>query len=272
MEESSKGFIVTECLEHSLGRWPVLFGMGLLGALMGLIFSIMRPPLYQAEAILGVNINYGVTEPLELIIEDRTLNRVAAIIEADSTLQQVLTLVPDEERLSHGWAQPADLRKAVRLDRRLAEWRIVAVDQDPQVAAEVADIWSTVSIQVLDEAAEHAWRAVSLMGKNPFMVDCKQVPVPGSIEERFIWQCSIEPANLSPDALAGALRTEIDRSRAMFPNVSYELLQAVSVPEKPIVWARGGLVLAGAIIGLVIGFSLAMVHYKKEGASSNSET
>jgi len=261
---TNDGIRMRDLLEQALFRWPILLGLGLLGALVGFFFSLMRPPLYQAEAVLAVNINYGVTEHLELVVEDRVLNRIAAIIEADDTLQQVLEQVPEAERSARGWTQPADLYSVVRLDQRLAEWSLVAIDQDPKVAAEVAGLWATVTLQVLDEAAEHAWKAVSLMGEEPFMVDCVQVSTPGRVGEVFIWECSTEPLTLDPDSLAGTLRTEIDRSRGMLPNISYELLRKPTVPENPVVWSRGRLVLAGAIAGLVVGFSLAVVRGRKE--------
>jgi len=245
---------------RSLKRWPVILGIGLLGALAGYIFSLLRPPLYQAEVVLGININYGVTEPLELVVEDRALNRVAAIIESDSTLVRVLSQLPEPLWLERGWSEPADLRKSLRLDRRLAEWELVAIDQDPEVAAIMSQAWAEAVLFVLDEASEHAWRAVALMGENPFLVACVKVPAPEGSLDPFIWDCAIEPVDLDPNALAGALRTELALSHGLLPNISYEVLRDVNVPSKPVVWARGPLILSGAFAGLIVAFWLTVTR------------
>ena len=248
------GIRMRNLLEQALFRWPILLGLGLLGALVGFFFSLMRPPFYQAEAVLGVNINYTVTEPLELVVEDRAINRVAAIIESDSTLVRVLSQLPESLRLERVWSEPADLRESLRLDRRLAEWDLVAIDRDPEVAVILAKAWADEAISVLDETAEHAWRAVALMGNDPFMVDC--VPVPGS-ENSPAWvigECAVEPWDLDPQALAGELRAEISLSRGMLPNFSYELLKEATLPTEPVIWSRGPLILSGVLIGLIFGF------------------
>jgi uncharacterized protein involved in exopolysaccharide biosynthesis len=241
---------------RALTRWSILIVMGIFGAGIGLVYSYLNPPLYQAEAVLGVNINYGVTEPLELIVEDRVLNRAAGLILADKTLRKVLDQTSESVRSDRGWEDPADLRHSIRVDRRLAEWELVVVDSDPKTAAEVAQIWAIASLQSLDDAAEHAWRAAALLGDS-FDVECERIQVEDGGSKG--WTCQVEPIDMDPETLSGTLQTEIDRSRGILPNLTYELLQSASPPTSPIVWDRGTLLLAGAILGLMGGFALELL-------------
>jgi hypothetical protein len=231
--------------------------LGLIGALIGFVFSLAHPPRYQAEAVLGVTINYGITEPLELVVEDRVLNRVVALLKSNDTLERVLDRLPGEVRDHRGWARPVNLRESLRLDKRLAEWGLVVVDEDPQLAMEVAQQWATVSLQILDEAVEHAWKAAALLG-GPFDVDCYPVEIEGAMGPVVTWRCQVTPLELDPDALEGALRTEIDLSHGVLPIISYELLREPRLPNEPIQWGRGLLMGAGAVVGLILGFGLTL--------------
>ena len=234
-------------------RLRLTLGIGLLGALAGLIFSLVRVPQYQAHATLGVNINYGVTERLALVMEDRALSRIAAVVTSDSTLLRVLDEIPEDIRQSRGWSAPSDLSDVVSLDFRLAEWWLAAIDKDPEVAAEVSQKWAMVSLEVLDEAVEHAWRAVEILGGS-FVVECERSNV-------NIWECQAMPIEVSSGGLEETLQTELDQSRGVLPNISYELLSSASPPQNPILWSRGLLVLSGMIAGLIIGFSINLVNW-----------
>ena len=236
--------IVSRFLRHP----QLILGIGLFGALAGLVFSLVRAPQYQAQATLGVNINYGVTEPLALVVEDRALSRIATVITSDSTLMRVLDEIPEDMRRSRGWSAPSDLHDVVSLDRRLAEWWLVAIDEDPMVAAEVSQKWAEVSLEVLDDAVEHAWRAVEIL-RGSFVVECEQ----NSVD---IWECQAVPIEVGSGGLEETLQIELDQSRGVLPNVSYELLSSARLPQSPVLWSRGLLVLSGMIAGLIIGAAI----------------
>jgi hypothetical protein len=244
-------------------RWPLILSLGLIGALVGYIFSLIRQPLYQAKAVLGINIHYGVTEPLELVVEDRVFNRVAGIVLSDSTLDQTLKRLPESVRLERGWAEQGQLYQLLHLEQRLAQWNLTAIDRDPEVAFILAQSWADATLAVLEETYEHAWRAAALMGEDPFHLSCTEVLAPEGSPESFTLECAIEPVNLDPDSLTGLLRQEIQLSRGMLPNMSFELLRDAVIPSEPIVWARGPLILSGAMVGLIIGFLSSVFPRRK---------
>ena len=251
--EPNTDFTMHQLVSRILQRLRLTLAIGFIGALAGLVFSLVRVPQYQAHATLGVNINYGITKPLPLVVEDRVLSRIAALITSDSTLARVLADIPEDLRQSRGWSSPLDLHDVVSLERRLAEWWLVTVDKDPEVAAEVSQKWAMVSLEVLDEAVEHAWRAAEILGGS-FIVDCE-------LNHENLWDCQAMPIEINAGDLEETLQTELDQSRGVLPNISYELLRSARPPQNPVIWSRGHLMLAGMIAGLIIGFAINLAGW-----------
>lgn len=244
-----------------LHRWWLMVLVGTAGGLLALAFSMTHPAMYEASAHLGMDIAYGSTLRLELVVEDRVMGRVSALIESDPVLTRVVATLPSDLRASRGWATPADLRSAVRIDKQLGEWLLTVDDRDPAAAAKVANVWADAAIEALDVATRHAWAAVGLQS-GPFQVDCKQTQpetsdIPGI--DWQAWSCTVLPLKLSADALNGSLQNEIQQSQGILPVLAYSLLQRASPPATPVVWGRGTLVLAGTLIGFLTGVVLSLL-------------
>lgn len=245
-------------------KWPILLVLGFLGALAGFAMSVVQKPRYEAKAMMGINIQYGVVETLELVVEDRAQNRVADVILADSTLLDVLDNVTLNTRQEQGWQKPADLRQFLRLDRGLSSWGFVVVNSDPALAAQVSNLWLKIALAELSKAQDHAWQAVALTGDEPFQLECDQYQLPSEPVETYIWRCDLEPITLDPEALAGKLRNEISLSRGILPVFSFETLKMADVPQVAVVYNRGVLILGGALIGLVLGVWIVLVLSRKQ--------
>ncbi|MEJ2606514.1 MAG: Wzz/FepE/Etk N-terminal domain-containing protein [Anaerolineales bacterium] len=246
----------------AIRRWPIILFFAMLGAVFGLLFSTFQPPLYQAESVIAVNINYGVTQSLELIVEDRTLNRVVSLITGDEVLHTVIDQIPEEIRESREWHSPYDLRDSIQLDQRLAEWSLVAFDTDPSVASELSQIWADVSLETLDEAKIHAWRAASMINES-LDVECSIVENLETNPTTRNWECQVTNLDVDREYLEGSIQTELELSRGVLPNISYELVRTASPPEKPILWGRGLLIAMGALVGLISGGIAALLFPEK---------
>ena len=247
-------------------RWYVLVAAGILGGLIGLGFGMAREPQFESEAIIGVNINYGITRPLELVVEYRVLARVATIVVADSTLEQLLSNLSNDLRAQEGFADPKDIRAKLRLDRRLGEWGLVAIDNDPEVATEIANAWEDAAIDALDKAMEHAWRAAALMA-GPFDVECAVTKENGL----STWNCQTKQLELDEEAFRGSLQTESSLSRGIPPIISYEPIQSASLPHAPVIWDRRELVLAGSLFGFLAGLVVVLTPRFGSGRSDSAD-
>ncbi len=247
------------------GAWRRLILSGLAGGAVGLAISFVRPPVFEARAVVGVSIQYGVTEPLELIVEDRALNRVEALMEADDTLQATLAALPQGVKAPRGWKTAADFRDSTRVDRKLSEWHLVVIDRDPAVAAQAAQVWAETAIQAVRQAQSHAWRAIGLMS-GPIAVDCERLPTPAPDTDAEGLRCKAVPLDLPPEVLDGRLQQELALSRGILPTIVVELLQEPVRPTEPVLWARGWLVLGGALAGLTLAAAAAIIPPKWMGS------
>jgi hypothetical protein len=253
--ESSTDLNIHRLLLRMFRKWPIIALLGFAGAILGFVFSLLRSPVYQAEALIGVNIDYGISESLALVVEDRALSRLDTLVMADSTLEKVLDSLPQGSRDTRQLASPADLRTALRLDKRLATWALSVLDTDPDFAATVAEKWAEITLEAFDEANEHAWNAARLLAGS-FVVQCEELIVDG--EETDYYECLALPQGVDAEALTAQLETEVTLSRGVLPNISYELLQQPHPPEDPILWHRGWLILAGTMVGVAVGGLLSL--------------
>jgi hypothetical protein len=128
------------------------------------------------------------------------------------------------------------------VERRTSNWELHTRDQDPKVAAELANIWAEKSLAALDSALEHAYRVDYLeqqlnnIARNP---------------------SSANP--VQPDLNSTALQNyldEITREKKLSGGIVSMMTFApgsdATEPQKLVLYSIAGLVLAGAVIGFVL--------------------
>jgi hypothetical protein len=110
-------------------------------------------------------------------------------------------------------------------------------------------------LEAFDEANEHAWNAARLLAGS-FVVQCEELIEDG--KETDYYECVAFPQGVNAEDLSTDLEAEVDLSRGVLPNISYELLQQPHPPEDPILWHRGWLILAGTMVGVAVGGLLSL--------------
>lgn len=236
-------------LSRVLKGWIWLLISGVIGTAAGLAFSFFIPPRYEAASSFAVNIPYGVTEEMELVVEDRVLDRVWQLAVSDDTLEGTQTLLELTSGHNSAWEDIETLRDHTRLDARLSRWELVGIDSDPSVATEIANAWREITLDKLDQALEHAWNANSIQGV-AFDVAC--VALLSEEEAGLVWTCVNTGPDVSPENLE-IFRQELKASRGILPMINYEAVQAASVPTSPVLWPRGLIAVVGGVIGLIVG-------------------
>ncbi|MFV2044475.1 MAG: hypothetical protein ACC700_14730 [Anaerolineales bacterium] len=248
MEPSSLVLEPRAAADRILDRWYVLLLAGLAGGLAGLIFSIVRPPLYEADAVIAINIDYGRTKPLELIVEDRALDRVWQFLTSDEVLRAASEKLSAQSASSTAWESPESMREYVRLEARLSDWHFIAQNEDPETAAMIANAWTQAGIEGLDDAYAHAWAALSLQN-GELEVFCFEQSQPMTSDS--IANCLASGPSFDLEGLESLIE-EIEASHGILPSLSYELMRSATPPDSPVVWNRGALVISGAFIGLLV--------------------
>jgi hypothetical protein len=256
MGEPDVTFQPIDPLRTILQRGWLVVAAGILGALVGLGLSRFLPARYESGAAIAISLDYGRTEPLELVVEDRALDRVWQLFTSDQTLQGALALLDDREGADPAWEDLEALREHTRLDARLSRWELIGIHRDPERAAAIASAWSEVALERLERAYAHAWNAVEIQGQ-PFDVNCLQL-ITGEPPEA-IWECLALGPELTEAEIA-ALRREIEASHGVLPILQFEQVSTAQLPERPVARARGLLVLSGGGIGWVLGMMLALAR------------
>ena len=247
-----ESFELTDAITKLIHRWLWLIASSLLGAVAAFIFSLLIPPRYETEAAIAINLDYGNIEALELVVEDRVLDRVWQLMLSDETLLQTKARVESELQLGEKWDSLESFRAHTRLDARLSRWELIGIHTRPEIAQEIANAWMFVTLQRLDEAYEHAWNAAQIEGIN-FDVQC--VSLLGEQQEAVLLNCILLKDDVSEADLL-RFRAEFESSHGILPILTYEAVHAATLPERPVLWGRGLSVFIGGTAGFVIGMFL----------------
>lgn len=252
--------------ERLVLRWPVIFLAGLGGALLAMALGLALPPRYEASASLGISIDYGRTPPLELIVEDRALNRAAGLVTSAATIDRVGNSLEARFGENPAWSSRSALKGSMRVDSILAEWRLVVAGRDPEIAATIANVWAEIGLDELETASDHAWEALRIQSA-PIVVACSELLVGASLES--YWQCLAAGPNLTADQVS-RLQEETRLSRGVLPILSFELLDEASPPQEPVAWSRTPLVVSGMLIGLGLGAVLAGAGFPRRKSADET--
>ena len=246
---------ISDPLKRFLTNWIWLLTFAVLGVIVGLIFSLFFPARYEASSSFAVNIVYGVVDQLDLVVEDRVLDRVWQLAISDDTFQETKKLLDESVGEFEEWDSIRILRKHTRLDARLSRWELIGIHTDPAMAVAIANTWRGVTLDRLDEAYKHAWNAYSIQGI-AFDVECIQL-LAGQSSDR-IWTCVTAGPGVSPESIQ-LFRDELEASRGILPILNYEPIQLATLPEKPVLWPRGLMMFFAGTIGFIVGVFLILL-------------
>jgi hypothetical protein len=250
-----------DVLHRLIQRWWLALAVGVVGAAIGLCLSTFIPARYEAIAVITISIDYGRTEELDLVVEDRVLDRVWVLFTSLETLEETQSQLQREHGGDDAWKDLPALEEHIRLDGYFSRWYFIGVDPDPVRAAWIANAWRDVSFSRLEEAMDHAWTAQAIQGVK-FDVTCVEANQGQPVEA--IWQCYTFGPDVTQDQING-LRSEIDASHGILPVLSYEIGESATPPGMPVQWQRGVLVLAGGMLGLIIGVAFALASNRSKG-------
>ena len=258
MDDDKTYFQITPLPKRFLKNWPLIMLLGVIGAVIGFGISILLPSRYEAAASIAVSVDYGRIEGIDLVTEERILDRVRQLMLSDETFSQVKEEVIIKHGLSDDWDTLDKFRKNFRLDARLSKWEMIGIHTDPEIAALFANIWQEVNLTRLDEAMDHAWKAQSLQGVK-FDIAC--VLLLTGEEDDSLYRCVTVGPDMSSEVVE-KLRHEIDQSHGIIPVIQYEPIQRASSPDRPVLWSRGLLIFFGGMVGFIIGSLVFMKSNK----------
>lgn len=248
--------------------WIWIVIMGGIGAIIGFAISFILPPKYEAAASILVNLDYGMTEPLELVVEDRILDRVWHLIISDETYAQTIDELLTSQGENKAWASIEELRENTRLDARLSMWELIGLNSNPEIAVIIANAWRDVTLHRLDEAMDAAWNAQTIQDVM-FNVACVEKLVVEKWDD--VLNCVAFGPELSDESIKG-LRQELAASHGILPIINHEPGQLATMPEHPVLWPRGIFILSGGMIGFIVGFIIVFFPQKTKSVNSSNNS
>ena len=241
-----------DLLLRLIRRWPWLLAAVCLGGLLGLGASGLLPPVYEAVAVVGVGVDYGRTLPLDDEALRHAYDRAREVFLADETLE----VVRAAEAQGAQSATTNELRSSLRLSEIGGGWELGARAASSETAARLANAWAAASVDALQTAVAHAWRAADLQSKW-FITGCELQPAATPALPAF-WTCAAAPQEYDPEQALTEIEQEAVLSRGILPSMSFPMLQEAEPPGEPLAGSRGMSVLAGLLAGAVVGVIAAL--------------
>jgi uncharacterized protein involved in exopolysaccharide biosynthesis len=229
--------------------WWVIVVLSVAGGLLGLLFHRLNPPVYEAAGRFSASIDLVLTGPLTQLEEDIALNAVGDLITSRPVLDSVVEQAGAEGiRLTR-----AELRRMATVERRVNAWDLRIRHTDPLMAGQVANIWIEQGQAALLESSQHALQAASLSRYLRTLEDCLAVAAASEPSHALCSRQRFRDIQADLQQAGEALSIERKASGSLFYGLTIGPPEAAVTSEKPVRFGQNRLVLAGAVLGLLLG-------------------
>lgn len=244
-----KEYSPVEAFEYSLARLWLLVLLALFGSGLAWLFHRTRAPLYEAKAVLVVNIDLPRSEPLSPFEIDHGVGGAGSLMISTSVMEkflqgaQELHVLPEE--LVYG--------RSLFRERKQERWELRVRHPDPLTAADLANLWANISYLEMNEALRHAQRAAVLRQYLAAIESCQ--PPPNSDPElpELCKGRTLPEIQDQVQAVGVQLEAETAASRGLIPSLLIDFSQQAQTPDKAVAYNTNVLMLAGALLGFLIG-------------------
>ena len=238
-------------------EWLGVVGLMLLGALVGLIISLLLPPKYEAVSKLTTNLEVVTGTNVTEIMVDAQVDIVGTLVFHSDVIESVQQNLADE-----GLTYTAtELTRKTRIERQLMSTLIKVRDADPEVAALIATVWAENAYQRLNEAYSHALALSEAKASQAMLTGC----IEDTTKQQLPF-CQTLTAENTDDLLSETERIILQKSPlslGLTGEINISQYQPAAIPEYPVAFQRSILILAGALAGLVLALLLGELMMKE---------
>jgi capsular polysaccharide biosynthesis protein len=191
-------FVPVDYFVRLMKNWWLIAVTTIIGGVVGFLFHLARPPIYEATVTFFVNIDYAQIADLELEEYDKDL--ALSVTREVMVSSEVLDGVIDRINELGLGIEPPDFLKSLSFERKHAFWELRFRHTDPRTAQTVVNIWADLGYETMRNWQEN-----------------------GKVASYITFNS---------------------------PNFAVE-------PDRPVIFARRQLLLAGGVLGLVGGIFLS---------------
>jgi hypothetical protein len=244
---------------YAISHWWLIFGLILLGGVMGMLFHSLRPPLYETKAVFAIHIDFNQTGWLSEFEQDYAINTARYLMHSDPVVERV-----GEELVRRNIPpEAAAVGKNVFFERKQPIIEIRVRNSDPDTSAIIANIWAEQAFIELKSAHMHAVQAESLWIYLKGLEYCNLEGAHSQVGDLCSFH-TFEEIKREIETVAHRLQEEVGLSRGVIPALVFDLLQTATVPELPTAFGRHFLVLGGALAGFFAGAFFSSIRVKRK--------
>ncbi len=236
-------FSPRDALERAFRRWWVVVILTVFGGLAGWAFHFFTPPVYEATAVITVNMDFQKIQ-LTQYEEDFAYGAAGAIGTSDEVENQIIA---QAKRIGIP-IEFDQLQQQMDLEREQSVWELHIRNRDPEIAAKLANLWSQNFYLALDAALAHAIHADQIQSEISAITGGASPT--GSLVVSPEHQTAL--TNLSDELLY-----EQRASQGIISIMKFTQTASAVVPQTPVLYRLAILVLAGAGIGFVVSLWVA---------------
>lgn len=258
-------FNLISLYEAGINYWWLLLVFIIIGGLLGIAYAGQQEALYEASTTILMSVDHNRAAIRDDITIYQADDRVRALILSDRTLKRAMEILSEAE-VADLYETPADFRSSTRITQGPASFELYVYSSDPGLAVQSANAWARASLLELEGAMLHALRAAELQGAL-YEAQCTLMLVGEEGGDQARWVCTSGGSDVDVDDLPDEFIAEIQASRGILPFYSFALGQEAQMPEGPVLWSRAELLLAGVVIGAVLGIvAIFLIASRDNGA------
>ena len=246
-------FPLTETL-RAAARWrsaALILATAIIGVLAGWVFLLSHPPVYEAQVVLGVQIDLSHTGELTVNEEDHALGVVDALIASTQVHEKVAAAA-----LAEGIdTNLQDLAGRLVAERLFGDWRLRVRHEDAYTAGRLADLWGSAAYETLQAAGGYARQVDALYHQDDSDENCFK----GSPVQPVHAYCGpqtlalIESGNHSKSEV---VHSKKQASQGVLTGMSFFLTRTAQIQPRPVLYDPAPSIAASALAAALIAAAL----------------
>jgi hypothetical protein len=251
-----------QVVQHTLHRWWLIACLMLIGGIAGWAVTLILRPVYEATTYYKVSLDeteilrrQGLDSTDVLTFDSKNLYLApAADLFYATDLQSDLAAALKVQGIQFDLQQFNT--RAFILDRRGSVWFITIRNTDPQLAAQLANLWLEVVDKKLHNLQNHTTLAQELELQRLTVAKCFT-----EFDFTNANQCAgtdfVTPEDFQKylNGLDSKISSENNAGRDIDTVLSFEIQGPAEISDAPIMYRRSLLIMAGSLIGFLLAIA-----------------
>jgi hypothetical protein len=237
-----KSIFIPELFHKIQTNWWVISLFTFTFTFLSILLSyLVIKPIYTAEAVISLQINFKEVGHLTQFEQDQYIGVIRSFFLSDEIINSVVSQLQVSGEIA-----PKEFLDDCFLEREINELIFRCQNNSPEIAAIRASNWSRTSYSGLEEAYQHAENYHRLLIKNAQYETCitQQMISPPAFFDCSVWGNPVS-------GFESQIETERKLSKGVFPGIMFSYSSDAAIPKNPVRYGRNALIISGLLLGLI---------------------